>query len=78
MRGARRTRVRRCARADTDCAITTTHGTTAATPSTAHIPTDQRQPTTCATGSATSGGTAALRDIATEYAAVTAPMRSGK
>ena len=70
--------MRRCERADTDCAITTTHGTTAANPRIAHIPTDHRQPTACATGRATSGGTAVLTDIATEYDAVTVPIRSGK
>ena len=41
-------------------------------------PPTQRQPAACATGSATSGGTAVLTDSATEYDAVTAPMRSGK
>ena len=47
-------------------------------PRIAHIPTDQRHPAACATGSATSGGTAVLTDIATEYDAVTVPIRSGK
>ena len=42
------------------------------------MPTDTRQPAARATGSASSGGTAVLTDRATEYDAVTAPMRSGK